>query len=427
MANVGEFFAFGSIILLATVTIYSASYASLRMPKEAKRRWRKHKGHKEEKDEEEDEGEDEEEDEVVDRLIAQDAYLFPILGSVVLFSLYLAFTLLNKEMINRVLGAYLALIGVGAVAKVLGSGVKVGLGKKTFKGLVKWKISMYKGKKEYASLGFTVLDLVALVLGLGLQALQIYKPFWILSNIVALSFAFGAISLMRLDSFWTGSALLGLLFFYDVWWVFGSNAVFGANVMVTVATSFDAPIKITFPRTFLEPVYALQGKDFMLLGLGDIVLPGIFVALSLRWDYHRALKREVGGPPKPDMGWGSSGWEERWDRPYFRATMAAYVLGLITTITMMHQFKAAQPALLYLSPACIIAVCGTAWRRDEWKQFWAFDDASDDEPSKEKKEDEDKDGKEGDEKAVEEDETPRRSSLRSRSSGAASDGEGEKE
>ncbi|SCZ88704.1 BZ3500_MvSof-1268-A1-R1_Chr2-1g04582 [Microbotryum saponariae] len=423
MANVGDFFAFGSIIVLATLTIYSASYASLRMPREAKRRWRKARG-EEDDDEDEDDDEEDEEDEVVDRLTAQDAYLFPILGSVVLFTLYLAFTFLDKEMINSILGAYLALMGVGAVAKVLSSGIKFGLGTKVTKGLVKWKISMHKGKKEYASLGFTVLDLVALVLGLGLQVLQLYKPFWILSNLVALSFAFGAVSLMRLDSFWTGSALLALLFFYDVWWVFGSNAVFGANVMVTVATSFDAPIKITFPRTFLSPLYTLQGKDFMLLGLGDIVLPGIFVALSLRWDYHRALKR-VEGPPKPEMGWGRKG--KGWGRPYFRATLGAYVLGLITTITMMHQFKAAQPALLYLSPACIIAVCFTGWRRGEWKKLWAFDDASDDEPSKDKKKDEEVEAE--DERSVEqqESEKPRGSGLRNRGTGATSDAEGEKE
>lgn len=33
--------------------------------------------------------------------------------------------------------------------------------------------------------------------------------------------------------------------------------------------------------------------------------------------------------------------------------MVAYILGLIVTIFVMYHFKAAQPALLYLSPACI--------------------------------------------------------------------------
>lgn len=97
-----------------------------------------------------------------------------------------------------------------------------------------------------------------------------YTGNWILSNLVALSFSFNAISLLYLDSFATGSILLAGLFVYDIWWVFGSKAVFGkgANVMVDVATSFEAPIKIVFPKDLAG------GRDFTLLGLGDIVLPG---------------------------------------------------------------------------------------------------------------------------------------------------------
>lgn len=51
----------------------------------------------------------------------------------------------------------------------------------------------------------------------------------------------------------------GGLFFYDIFWVFGTD------VMETVAKSFDAPIKVIWPK----------GKGFSLLGLGDIVIPGI--------------------------------------------------------------------------------------------------------------------------------------------------------
>ena len=50
---------------------------------------------------------------------------------------------------------------------------------------------------------------------------------------------------------------------------------------VTVAKSFDAPIKLLFPRA--EDLTG--GKaPFSMLGLGDIVVPGIFVALILRYD-----------------------------------------------------------------------------------------------------------------------------------------------
>merc|ERR1711942_388715 len=74
----------------------------------------------------------------------------------------------------------------------------------------------------------------------------------------------------------TGCILLGGLFFYDIFWVFGTD------VMVTVAKSFEAPIKLVFPQDLLEN--GLNATNFAMLGLGDIVIPGIFIALLLRYD-----------------------------------------------------------------------------------------------------------------------------------------------
>ena len=50
------------------------------------------------------------------------------------------------------------------------------------------------------------------------------KPI-LLTNILALSFGHGAMSMLKLDSFKTGSILLSGLFFYDIWWVFGTKVV----------------------------------------------------------------------------------------------------------------------------------------------------------------------------------------------------------
>jgi minor histocompatibility antigen H13 len=47
----------------------------------------------------------------------------------------------------------------------------------------------------------------------------------LLTNILALSFAHDAMSMLKADSFQTGSILLSGLFFYDVWWVFGTKVV----------------------------------------------------------------------------------------------------------------------------------------------------------------------------------------------------------
>lgn len=100
--------------------------------------------------------------------------------------------------------------------------------------------------------------------------------------------------------------------------------------MVKVATTLDVPIKILWPKSLAFST----DRGFTMLGLGDIVVPGMFVALALRYDQHKASAT------------GKS--SERWSKPYFYAALSAYILGLTTTMTIMHVFHAAQPALLYL-------------------------------------------------------------------------------
>ncbi|XP_010782065.1 minor histocompatibility antigen H13-like, partial [Notothenia coriiceps] len=150
---------------------------------------------------------------------------------------------------------------------------------------------------------------------------------WIANNLFGLAFALNGVELLHLNNVSTGCILLGGLFVYDVFWVFGTN------VMVTVAKSFEAPIKLVFPQDLLER--GLDASNFAMLGLGDIVIPGIFIALLLRFDV--SLKKQ--------------------SKTYFYSSFLAYIFGLGLTIFVMHTFKHAQPALLYLVPACIGFPC----------------------------------------------------------------------
>ena len=106
-----------------------------------------------------------------------------------------------------------------------------------------------------------------------------------------------------------GVILLCGLFFYDVFWVFCTP------VMVSVAKNFDAPIKLLFPKS-------LEQTEFSMLGLGDIVIPGIMVAILLRYDL-----ANNNGKVK-----------------YFTSGFVGYVIGIASTIVVMNVFKAAQPA-----------------------------------------------------------------------------------
>ena len=85
---------------------------------------------------------------------------------------------------------------------------------------------------------------------------------------------------MFIGNFKNGFMLLSLLFFYDIFFVFGTD------VMLTVARGIDAPIKLQFPRDYNDE----SGKpQFSILGLGDIVIPGIFVSLCLRFDFLKQI------------------------------------------------------------------------------------------------------------------------------------------
>lgn len=206
---------------------------------------------------------------------------------------------------------------------------------------------------------------------------------------IALCLALNAVSLMGLDSFLTGSIMLGGLFVYDIFWVFGTE------VMVSVARNFDAgPIKILFPKNLpqvahyyaehrrpakwdLATVLSLLGKapkwQMTMLGLGDIVIPGIFIALALRFDQHLHTS-SLSAARLANFRRTDTSFE----KPYFTVTLVAYILGLVATMAVMHVFQAAQPALLYLSPACVLAVVLQATKRGEWSKLWAWTDTQED-------------------------------------------------
>ena len=123
--------------------------------------------------------------------------------------------------------------------------------------------------------------------------------------------------------------MLGGLFFYDIFWVFGTD------VMVTVAKSFEAPIKLVFPQDILENG-PLAANNFAMLGLGDIVIPGIFIALLLRFDL-RSLKKTSTAGSGGDAAAATPAGEPK--KIYFYTGFVAYITGLLLTIFIMHVYK----------------------------------------------------------------------------------------
>lgn len=181
--------------------------------------------------------------------------------------------------------------------------------------------------------------------------------------------------------------------------------------MITVATKLDVPIKLTFEAAGRKSI----------LGLGDIVIPGMVIALALRFDlwihYVRKIKYEatdlklVEKDPKSGElltrsevkhkevktpyvnvkgNWGESLWVRgslflsrpgqvppeleaaRFPKVYFYASMVGYLLGMLVTLSMLLIFKHGQPALLYLVPGVLGSLWITGFVRGEIKDMWKY-------------------------------------------------------
>ncbi|GLB37097.1 putative presenilin, signal peptide peptidase, family protein [Lyophyllum shimeji] len=298
---------------------------------------------------------EDDEEEIVERVSSEDAWLFPVLGSAALFGLYTVIRYFGREWINWFLGCYFSLTGVMSVWKTSVSLARLLLGPTRWKQYDKTSIVIKKGSTSLFSLSLRTPSLLLFPLAMVPSAIYSFskaahKPV-LITDILSLSFSHAALSLMKIDSFQTGVVLLLGLFFYDIWWVFGTK------VMVEVATTLDVPIKLLWPKSLTFS----DARGFTMLGLGDVVVPGTFIAFALRFDYHRALQSKAN-------------LQRSFAKPYFYSALTAYFLGLVTTVSVLHVFETAQPALLYLSPACIASFFLTAFIRGEFREAWKWSD-----------------------------------------------------
>lgn len=136
--------AYFSLISLALLPIYFGSFQSLRTPTKVleARRQKKPKGDTEEDDEEEEE--DEDEPSVSETLTSSDAWLFPVIGSVVLFSLYCVFKFLDRKWVDRILGTYFGFVGFFAVFKAFSTLLSGIVGYQKWRSLLDHKIVITK-------------------------------------------------------------------------------------------------------------------------------------------------------------------------------------------------------------------------------------------------------------------------------------------
>lgn len=231
---------------------------------------------------------------------------------------------------------------------------------------------------------FTRIQALILFLCVGLVVSWLISGHWILNNMLGISLCVAFVSHVRLPNIKICAMLLVCLFVYDIFWVFYSERFFGANVMVSVATQqasnpvhtvadslslpglqlitkkLELPVKIVFPRNLLGGVVpGYNAVDFMMLGLGDMAIPSMLLALVLCFD-NRKSKDSV----YPMDLQQSKGFKYIW------YAVAGYSVGLVTALAAGILTHSPQPALLYLVPSTLGPIIVVSWMRKELAELW---------------------------------------------------------
>ncbi|KAL4448488.1 hypothetical protein ABPG75_005707 [Micractinium tetrahymenae] len=178
---------------------------------------------------------------------------------------------------------------------------------------------------------------------------------WPLQDAMGVCFMVVILKQFFLPNLKVATILLCLAFVYDVWWVFLQPLVTGGeSVMVEVATGGAShqqlPMVLRFPHHPLG-----TNPAFAILGLGDVVLPGLLAVFCRRFDLSNRL------PPA---------------RAYFPLCLAGYGAGLLLTYCALWFSwfgDQGQPALLYLVPCTLGTVSALGLSRGQLDQLWSND------------------------------------------------------
>jgi signal peptide peptidase-like protein 2B len=244
------------------------------------------------------------------------------------------------------------------------------------------------------------------------QAGNKYTFYWVTQDILGFCMCVTFLGIIQLNSIKVASVLMIVGFFYDIFFVFITPYIFGGrSVMVEVATTGGPPKADALwcekypsdvdckggdpmPMLFSIPrLFDYQGGASM-LGLGDIVIPGLLLSFAARVDAARLLcslssagkksdannnnpnrsnvesqfDPEHGVPPAAMSTWyallfGGYGY-------YFLPLVISYAVGLLMANAAVYLMEMGQPALLYIVPCTLGCMAYKGWQRNDFMLLW---------------------------------------------------------
>lgn len=260
---------------------------------------------------------------------------YPFYSALTLVSVNLLFEYFGAQTINFVLMFYFGLTGTNSIWFLL----------RTFTNVKSKQLFMYPASKSMITefvlppkpVPFCVFDILLYTVGLCINVVYYLTRNNIANNIIAFSIAFYAILSIRVEKFTSAAPFLWSLLIYDVFFVYTTD------VMSSVASEIQGPVKFQI---------SING-GLSILGLGDLVIPGIFISLCSRFDsfLYKLLGKRT---------------------PYWKVGMVGYSIALFFTDFICQMTQSGQPALLFITPAVTIPILVMAFLRKEHYAFLSF-------------------------------------------------------
>ncbi|XP_012439675.1 signal peptide peptidase-like 2 [Gossypium raimondii] len=172
---------------------------------------------------------------------------------------------------------------------------------------------------------------------------------WIGQDILGIALIITVLQIVHVPNLKVGTVLLSCAFLYDIFWVFVSKKLFHESVMIVVARGDRSgedgiPMLLKIPRMF-DP-----WGGYSIIGFGDILLPGLLITFSLRYDWLANKTLRAG---------------------YFLWAMIAYGLGLLITYVALNLMDGhGQPALLYIVPFTLGTFLTLGKKRRDLRVLW---------------------------------------------------------
>lgn len=276
-------------------------------------------------------------------------------------------------------------------------------------------------------------DLVALLVSIGASVFwfltrhQNYS--WVLQDVFGICLCLMFLRTLRLPNVKIATVLLVLVFCYDIFMVFISPYIFKTSVMIKVATSGSSSsagtayciryptdsehdcVSENMPILFRMPKVLDWRDSTTMLGLGDIVLPGLLLVFCARYDYatrgqlfgkvsrpllvriksYRAGTSDgtAANPSAPPANSATAalgtadGFDGAGNSPELSSEAVhhsrrgitcmllwGYAIGLFLANLVVSLTGDGQPALMYLVPCTLGLLAIIAWRRGIWAKLW---------------------------------------------------------